>query len=538
MWWKTRPERPATPEAGQSDEAVIERYVERPTPLRDWLEAKLRNAPWWCISLLVHLIALMVLWSWPARSSAEADVTLWTPPVGIIEEPTRDERRDIDDKRPDEIPDVPEKFKIRDEPETTVAGGPKVDELPPVDTPPPAGGEERAPIELFQLMTPVIGPEVFDPHLLQSKQRFGPGRDKLRQKIGSWGTGTGPSVGPGGETDTVVPPLVAALMWLARAQDRDGSWDAKRWDGASPYKVGMVGLGLLAFQGAGITHQKGKYRQTVLRALEWLRENQRRDGSFPWETFYEQGIATMAVCEAYGVTQDPKLRPMAQHAIDYIVKLQPEHGGFRYSGPVIVGEGDMSVTGWQIMAIKSAILAGLNVPSQAIERSRLFLKNTWRDYGASSYLAGERPAGSLAVTAIGFLCRTFLNDGGIYDAEIGQTLEFLRQRENPNFSSPAGGASKELVSDIYYTYYSSLAVYQIGGDATEHWRSWRTMYRAPLVAAQVQDERDARGRFIMGSWDPAKHRWGDRGGRVYATAMGALCLEAPFRYLPTSRLKK
>ena len=92
----------------------------------------------------------------------------------------------------------------------------------------------------------------------------------------------------------------------------------------------------------------------------------------------------------------------------------------------------------------------------------------------------------------------------------------------------AGGATKQLVRDLYYTYYSSLAMYQVGG---EYWRAWKRMYRDPVIDAQVHRKLDARGRYIRGSWDPAKHQWSNRGGRVYATAMGVLCLEAPYRFL-------
>ncbi len=341
---------------------------------------------------------------------------------------------------------------------------------------------------------------------------------------------------PGKDIVEILTPLEAALLWLQRAQERDGSWDAKSWGGASHYKVGMTGLALLAYQGAGCTHRKGSYRHTIARGLEWLRDNQRRyDGGFPWETFYEQGIATIAVCEAYTITQDPRLRDMAQRAITYIVNLQPDHGGFRYGGAVPKDQGDMSVTGWQIMAIKSAMIAGLDVPPRAVERSRVFLKNSLRDYGASAYLVGDRGAGSAAVTSVGLLCRIFLNDRGDYEAEIMQGANLLARRENPQHDAPLGGASKELGADLYYTYYSALAMFQVGG---EFWRDWKKMHLDPLKAAQVREKFDPQGRYIKGSWDPAKHRWGAQGGRVFTTAMGALCLEAPFRFLPMVRLKQ
>lgn len=505
--------------AQSREEAILDQYVEKPSPLRDWVEAKVRQAPWWCISFLVHVIALLILWSWPVTSSADVPEQFGGPVIVDVDTPEPDTIVPPEPQPPVEPPldlkeyDITETTNLTptlEKPQDTVKPG------DPIENP----GGDGTPEEPVWGQTPVIGPPTF----------IGPPVPRPPK---------GPGYGPRGELGGLIqgpkhPPgienLSAVLLWLARVQEKDGSWDAKKWDGAQPYRVGMTGLALLAFQGAGFTHRKGKtFRQVVARALQWMQDNQRDNGSFPWQTFYEQGIATMAVCEAYGMTGDPRLKPMAQRAIDYVVKLQPEHGGYRYNGPVLQGEGDMSVTGWQIMAIKSAILAELKVPPEAVERSRLFLKNTARDYGASSYLAGDQGAGSLAVTSIGLLCRVFLNDGDVYQMEIRQGADFLLRAEAPAALPAEGGASKQLIADLYYTYYSSLAMFQAG---PEYWRAWKTMYLQPLKAAQVHAKFDAAGRDIKGSFDPAKEKWGRQGGRVYASAMAALCFEAPYRFLP------
>ena len=518
------------------EEATLERYLERPSPIRDWLEAKIRRAPWWCISFLVHILAVLILWSWPAPSSAKHEEFPPELAVEIYKEEETERPDERFDLKPEDPPDVPDDARIEDARETTVAGGPvDTDVRLPEPEFPQDGIDDTAPDVVIDDRPHLIAIE-FDGRPPRPSGVQGD-RSKLRKWIED---GTGPGQGPGTGADdrTIVTPLLAALLWLQRAQEPDGSWDARKWEGSSSYSAGMTGLALLAFEGAGFTHTRGRFRLTVARGLDWLRRNQRENGSFPWETFYEQGIATMAACEAYGLTEDPRLRAMAQRAVDYIVKMQPEHGGFRYGGAVPQAEGDTSVTAWQIQAIKSALLANLRVPPQAVERSKVFLKNTWRDYGQSSYLAGNQAPGTLAITSIGLLCRIFLNDARDYDGEIGQTIDYLMRRENPELTPVPGGATKQLVTDIYYAYYSSLAMFQFAGEASEQWRAWRTMYRAPLIAAQVHQQADARGKYLKGSWDPGRVRWGDRGGRVYATAMAALCLEAPFRYLPTSQAKR
>ncbi|MBM4035777.1 MAG: terpene cyclase/mutase family protein [Planctomycetes bacterium] len=529
------PMRDPASQVGQ--EAILERYIERPSRLHDWFERRIRQAPWWCISLLVHIIALLALWSWPAKTAAEHEVFIIDG--GLIPYDPPEPEPPKPPVLPPDPPPLPPDFKIKDVQETLVAGGGDPTEPEPVKDPePPIGSPEGRPDEpVLDSRLALIAIE-FEPIHTRPQDGLGFRRGKLRDAIERRGRWPGPGDGPGTDIVTVVPPLIAALNWLKRAQEPNGSWNARKWDATSSYDVGMTGLALLAFQGAGFTHTKGTYRDTVYRALNWLGTNQRDNGSFQFETFYEQGIATMAVCEAYGLTKDPRLRPMAQRAVSFIVGVQPEHGGFRYGGAVPLGEGDMSVTGWQVMALKSALLAQLTVPDEAIERCRTFLKNSLREYGASAYIVNDKAPGSLAISSIGLLCRIFLNDAHAYDAEIGQGVQYLTSKETPDLNPAPGGASKQLVADIYYTYYSSLAMFLFAGEGSEHWRAWRTMYRAPLIAAQVHDEADARGRFVKGSWDPAKHRWGDRGGRVYATAMGALCLEAPFRFLPTSQPKQ
>ncbi|HPP52144.1 MAG TPA: hypothetical protein PK777_04265, partial [Thermoguttaceae bacterium] len=99
-----------------------------------------------------------------------------------------------------------------------------------------------------------------------------------------------------------------------------------------------TGLALLAFLGAGYTHQEGPYRTQVQRGLEWLLANQKPDGdlwgyaqgsSDTW--LYSHGIAAIALCEAYGMTRDPALRQAAERAVGFIVAAQhPTRGGWRY----------------------------------------------------------------------------------------------------------------------------------------------------------------------------------------------------------------
>jgi len=334
-----------------------------------------------------------------------------------------------------------------------------------------------------------------------------------------------------GTTRHAEAAVMAGLICLAKAQEADGHWDCKRWDGGLGYDVAMTGLALLAFQGAGYTQAKGRFKTTVGNALKWLSTTQKADGNFAWKTYYEQGMATMAVCEAFGMTKAPDVGRVAQAAIDAICRTQPAHGGFRYGGAVEERDADMSVTSWQMAAIWTALAAGLRVPQEAVDRCRLFLKNTYRGDGGTAYLVGGTQAAP-AMTAAGMLARQLL--GGDYDAEINAGAARLSQYQQKSDRIGPGAGKDHLVGDLYYTYYSTHAMFRLGG---EYWARWNRLFRDPLVKCQISQQFDTRGRFVRGSWDPKNHEWGSRGGRVYATAMAILCLEVYYRYATAQKPK-
>ena len=520
MRWSFLP-RPGHPQASDNADEALERYIARGPSLRERLARSLEHAPWWAISATLHAIALLILWLWPlpARMEVEERVVVINPkPI-----PERERLEQQREPHQPDLPEIPENYEISMTQRPQEPGIPEPSDLTP-----------GAPTETKPSVLPIALPEIIALANHSGPPRGPAGASLKAQRERAWKLKKGEG---GGKDVPALRPVVAGLVWLARAQLSDGSWDATRWGGDRPYRVGMTGMAILAFEGCAFTHRKGPFRNNVRRALDWLAAAQRKhsDGRFPFETFYEHGIATMAVCEAYAMTDDPKLRPMAQAAINYLCRIQPDHGGFRYGGAVPLAEGDMSVTGWQIMALKSAVLAKLEVPRAAIEHSHTFLKNTLRDYGTSAYLAGRQESGSLAMTSVGMACRCFLNELGCYNDEILRTADYLLSREAPDGKLAPGGATGQLVKDLYYTYYSSLAMCQVRG---EYWREWQKLYYTPLVEAQVHQERDARGRFVKGSWDPQNHRWAKRGGRVYTTAMAVLALETPYRFISLYRVSR
>jgi hypothetical protein len=331
--------------------------------------------------------------------------------------------------------------------------------------------------------------------------------------------------------------VVAALGWLARSQSTDGRWDANRFGAGQEQKTlghdrrgagrnadtGISALAILAFLGAGHSHQQGDYQDTVRRGLEFLIRSQASDGSlFGESTLYAQmychSMATFALAEAHAMTGDSRLEPAVTKAIAYSLRAQhTTTGGWRYRPNEI---GDTSQLGWQMMALASAKRAGLEIPSHTWTRVGRFLDSVRR--GQHGGLASYRPDGppTTSMTAEALYCRLLLAEMG------GERIDELAASE----------ATRQLLAtlpnrqrmNLYYWYYATLALHHrsLAGDSNAAaWRAWNDAITSVLLESQLTSGPDA------GSWN-TNTMWGGYGGRVYTTAMAAMCLEAYYRYAP------
>jgi hypothetical protein len=337
------------------------------------------------------------------------------------------------------------------------------------------------------------------------------------------------------------------LDFLARHQSPDGSWSFNRFGQGQPgYEkeeavfqsdTAATGLALLAFLGAGYDHYDDQYLNVVRGGLEFLVRNQKANGDLylandpesnksAW--FYSHGIASIALCEAYGMTGDEKLKDAAQKAIDFIVASQhPTRGGWRYAPQF---DADTSVSGWQLMALKSGDLAGLKIPPGTYDKVRAWLDSAQagpRDSAQYVYNPnapntvkqrhGRRP--TTTMTAVGLLMRLYTgwnrNDPRMVSG-AKHLLEHL----------PAMGTATDPQRDTYYWYYATQVMFHMKGD---YWKAWNEKLRPLLLEKQIQTG------TMAGSWDPLgaiPDRWGPHGGRIYVTALNLLSLEVNYRHLP------
>jgi hypothetical protein len=329
-----------------------------------------------------------------------------------------------------------------------------------------------------------------------------------------------------GGTEASEKCVASALKWLANHQMPDGGWSfdlslcpschAQCRDSGklAEARNAATGLALLPFLGSGQTHKASKkYKATINNGLMFLVNRMHRGAlNEPGGNMYSHGIATIAICEAYAMTNDKNLLLPARAALNFVARSQdPKGGGWRYQPRE---QGDTSVLGWQLMAMKSGQMAGLSVPRGASKKASLFLDSVQSDGGALyGYQAPD--TGSDATAAIGLLSRMYLG----------------WKRDNPVLQRGVHWLSKRGPSagNMYYDYYATQVMRHWEG---EEWKIWNQQMREQLTRSQAKQGHEE-GSWFIGSGDVGAVP----GGRLYCTAMATMILEVYYRQMPIYRIQ-
>jgi|GEM_PF-1224920 len=330
-----------------------------------------------------------------------------------------------------------------------------------------------------------------------------------------------------GGTEESEAAIDQGLQWLLNHQLPDGGWsfdmaacpgcggkcansgeDARKKD-----RAGATGLALLAFYGRGYSHYNGPAKGSLQKGVNFLAALAKVGGGKCYQDqagMYSQGVATLALAEAYALTKDRRLRDPTQLALNFIMNAQdPVGGGWRYEPRQ---PGDTSSSGWQFMALKAGTNARLDIQTVTLDRFSFFLNSVQEDNGVAYGYANRGSGG--ATTAVGILCRTFLG-WQINDPRVVAAANNLMRWKNSN--------------DIYYLYYCTLLFRRLGGS---HWIGWNPEMRDTLIRHQVQEGHAA------GSWHEgvAGGFGGGNAGRLYCTAMATMILESYYRYISEADL--
>jgi hypothetical protein len=464
--------------------------------------------PSWMVSGVVHFVGLLIL----------AFISVPIPPetkvMSVIAPPTQ-EVEDIEDFQEEKIDINVDETQVSDVRSDLVSA--VVSEVV-TETPSVAMDVDAAAIQV---------------ELSEFGAETAPKND-LMATVGAY-TGTGVSgrgeaargalVAKNGGNSASEAAVAAALLWFANHQNPDGSWNfdhrtgpcqGRCGDGGrlTACRTGATAMALLPFLGAGQTHKEGKYRKNVEAGLYFLTSQMKMknqgglpcgDLSQPGGSMYSHGLGAIVLCEAYAMTHDKGLMAPAQFSVNQIVYAQdPVGGGWRYSPRQA---GDTSVVGWQLMALKSAHMAYLQVPPATIQGSMKFLDSVQSDSG-SKYGYTDPGAGA-STTAVGLLCRMYL--GWKHDnPALQRGVEFLSK------TGPSKG-------NMYFNYYATQIMRHYEG---EQWDKWNVKMRDQLVNSQEQNG------HAKGSWFIKGDHGADAGGRIYVTSMSTMVLEVYYRHMP------
>ena len=289
--------------------------------------------------------------------------------------------------------------------------------------------------------------------------------------------------------------ITRGLEYFAKTQNKDGSWGEGNVSGATA-------LGLMSFMLQGHVPGEGKYGKATAKAIDFLISVE-KNGYFHHAKdrgMYEHGLALLALSEAWGQSQDPRIRPALKRAVNTTLNAQNHEGGWRYTPRPSTA--DTSCTSMQVVALASAREAGIAVPEKTIQRAVDYLTACEvRSTGGFTYqLAAGAPLGgaNLARTA----CSTL-------------ALMLSDQHKHPATRGGVGyiTAQSDLVFDhvghYHYAHYYAVQVMYQAGD--KHFNRWYPKISKGLLKKQKED----------GSW-----------GRPVETGFAILTLGVPYRYLP------
>jgi hypothetical protein len=521
-------------------------------------EGPLRNAPWWLVSVGIHVVILLGATLVAIEKLYAVDPGDMT--VMVHSTPTTPLFTEIP-KTPDAPPGAPVKDDVNDNVRNEkiiwdpTAKPDKWNESADDDDHRQRKGEGME----FIGSQPGRTPDAFRGSNAGAKGAY----DTLG--VGNGASGSGRNGGPfggrfntrargtGGGGTTTEDAVRAALKWLAHHQGPDGGWGADSFaaqctggkcggGGDNSFDAGVTGLSVLAFLGAGyIPMSKDEYPdpidpsrtlkfgETVKRGIQWLIAHQDPEGCVGergTKYMYNHAIAALALSEAFGMTANNAVREPAQKAIDFLVAAQNPGKAWRYSSKS--GDNDTSVTGWAVMALKSAEMSELTFPKSAYEGALNWFVEATEQNGYYQVGYNARSTGKVYVPG--------KNEQFDHHASMSAVSVMSRIFIQKNRREPALTAASLLTSDLpewkqnkvdfYYWYYASLALFQYDGPEGPVWKKWNE----PMKNAIVPHQKGRADGCKIGSWDPEPDRWGFEGGRVYAAAINCLTLEVYYRY--------
>lgn len=294
-----------------------------------------------------------------------------------------------------------------------------------------------------------------------------------------------------------IPPEVEAmyqrgLNYLVNTQSEAGTWSGQY--GTEP---GVVGIAVLAMLAHGEDANFGPYSTAIKRSLDFIVNSARGDNGYLGSSMYSHGFATLALAEAYGVVDNPRIGPCLKKAVDFLVTCQKKNsmGGWRYSPSS--NDADTTVSGAQMVALLAARNAGISVPEESIRTGLRFYQSCQGGdggFGYTSASSSSAPRGAIGVLVF-----------ALAKQKVGQEFKAaFRYLQQIGFQNDG--------YTYYYLYYASQALFH--GDM-KAWKAWNAINMKQLELTQGAD----------GSWAGSN-------GTVFSTGTSLLSLALCYRFLP------
>lgn len=318
--------------------------------------------------------------------------------------------------------------------------------------------------------------------------------------------------------------LAKAAEFLISKQTLDGSITDKS------NATAMTSLSIMAL--ASIGHVPGgntSESAAVRRAIEFVLDakNQTAEGYFGQadnSRMYGHGITTLMLTEMLGMgatkEQDDRIAGSCRRGLDLIQSAQrvrkPKRyvGGWRYTPSS--NDSDLSISVWQLMALRSAKNDGEDIPNETIDLAVEYLRQSFTgrldsDGQPIRLLAGfsYEPNGggsTFAMTAAGLLAMQVC---GQYDSPITKSAADWLLERPPSWNEPHA---------LYGTYYYSQAMHQRGG-------KYALAADQALLDFLLPTQRDDGAFVVQGGNERAQ-------GEVYSTALAMLSLSVNHHFLP------
>ena len=403
------------------------------------------------------------------------------------------------------------------------------DLTPPPETPPDSVPAEKIVPQTPNLNAPAVNvittsapPKDFKIAVPQAQVRISMPRGFTGSLPGTMGGRTGAGMARAMALNGMKPKSEQAVMnglvWLMQNQNPDGSW-GDRNQGA------MTGFGLLCFLGHGEIPASPGFGTTVKGAVQWILDhgtkNEGRlhmEKSFNQAGVYEHAICAYALGEYYTMTGDKRVIELFKQAIGHIIEGQGPGGGWMYSFDKSAD--DLSVSGWQIQALKAAHLSQLKIAGvdKSLDKAMDYIERVRGPKGGYGY---RGPSDDYSLTGVGILCQLFWKPDR---TTLRKGMEWVLEVTEKNKPVSYKGNS----ADLYAWYYHTQACLMFGGEA---WKKWNGWFQDEICDAQSPD-----GSWpIPGGRSPGPQNGNDMTGAVYRTSLCILMLEVFYRYMPTTQ---